>query len=246
MSRLACFLILASCSLTNGSGGTSTPPSDAPGRTTASEGVTITAANVHEVPSVATITPAKGHLFVAIDITLDDAGTKPAALNPAQFSLETMAGVAFTASPVTSEYPSPCDASASVQPGAKGSCSAVFEVDSSSLTQLIYTLADGTTATVAVSLPTRMPGGGGLGAPCGSASCAAPLQCLGGSGFESTCEATCAGTSDTSCSQLYSGSGTIACFPGGSAALCVIECSVASQCPGDLACGMGFCQPPPM
>jgi len=253
------FLILVACSSSNGNGpGSGSAPVDAPAHTTSSEGVTIGAANVHEVPSVATIRPAQGHEFIAVDITLTNTGTKPAPLDPAQFALETAAGIAFTASPVTSEYTDPCDTSASVEPAATGKCSAVFEVDSTMLSQLIYTLTDGTTATVTVALPTTTTGAGALGAACGSAQCAAPLTCLGGSGYAMTCQATCTGTNDPSCSQMYTGSGTAACYPGGSAAFCIIGCTGGTnQCPGILVCTnvdgmtaaspgeMGFCSPPP-
>ena len=255
--RLACFLILLSCSSNNGNGPGSNAPADAPAHTTSSEGVTIGAANVHEVSSVATIKPAQGHEFIAVDITLTNSGAKAEALDPAQFALETAAGIAFTASPVTSEYTDPCDPSASVEPAATGKCSAVFEVDSTSLSSLIYTLADGTTASVAVSLATTTTGGGSLGAACGPQQCAAPLMCLGGSGFKSTCQLTCTSTEDTSCAQAYTGSGTAACFPSGSAALCIIGCvGGTNQCPGILVCDgadgssgvgqgeMGFCAPP--
>lgn len=228
---------------------------------TSSDGVSIAAANVRQVTEVENVPPASGHILVVIDITLTDAGTKAASLSPAQFSLETSAGVAFIASPLTSEETGACDPSASVEPNAHATCTAVFEVDSSSLSELIYTLADNTTATVSVTLPGAGSGSnsdGDWGAACDSGHpCTAPLQCLVSSGYASTCMPTCTGTNDTSCMTMYAGSGLAACFPtGGSASYCIIECvGGTSQCPGVLECqddngsavaqgSQGFCQPP--
>lgn len=226
---------------------------------TSSDGVSIAAGNVRQVGAVDNVPPGSGHILVVIDITLTDAGTKAAPLTPDLFSLETAAGVAFIASPLTSEETGACDPSASVEPGAHATCTAVFEVDSSSLSELIYTLADNTTATVSVSLPGMgSAGGGGWGATCDSNHpCVAPFACLdGGSGYATTCEPTCTGTSDPTCMTLYTGSGEAVCLAGGSDAVCIVACAGGTaQCPGTLECDsspgsaaaqgvQGFCAPP--
>src|SRR6185312_14597171 len=105
MSRwLASLLMLVAC---EGSGASGNAPGDGGARDapkgTSSDGVSIAAGNVHQVSSVDGVQPASGHILVVIDITLTDAGTKAAPLTPQLFSLETSAGVAFTASPLTSE-----------------------------------------------------------------------------------------------------------------------------------------------
>ena len=240
MSRLACFLIVVACSATNGS---SHMPIDAPAQGSSSDGVTIAAANVHLTGSDSMVPPStQGMVLVAIDITVTNAGTKPgffASLNPADFSLETTAGVAFAASAVTSEQANACKAAASVGPEAMATCTAVFEVDSTMLSQVIYMLPDGTTATAAASLSSTMPGGAVLGTSCANASCPSPFVCVTGA-HSQTCEATCTTGSAVLCGEFYSGSGTLSCVPGSNSAFCIVECTPGTdQCPGILTCSAG-------
>jgi hypothetical protein len=237
---------------------------DAPMGTSA-DGVSIAAANVHQVGELESTPPSQGHYFVVLDMTLSNTGTKAAALDPVQFSLETAGGVAFIASPLTEGYTDPCDASASVEPNAMATCGLAFEIDSTSLSKLIYTLADGTMATVSVSLPGPGSGGsggtGGWGAVCDTGNpCVSPFQCLDdGSGFASTCEPLCSGTSDSTCASTYTGSGDAECASsdgnGGSGACIVLCIGGTNQCPGALLCEtdagsaagageQGFCLPP--
>ena len=256
MSRpLAGLLILVACS--SHDGGSSV---DGPAQMMSSEGVTITAANVHQVSKLDDTPPAQGHYLVVLDMTLSNTGTKPAMLNPAEFSLETSAGIAFIASALTAAYTEPCDASASVEPAATATCGLAFEVDSTSLSKLIYTLADDSTATVSVSLTGSGSGsdtGGGWGVVCdASHTCSPGFECqASGSGYKATCELTCG--SDAICTSTYTGSGTTACFGQGSdSEFCVVSCTGGTnQCPGMLVCDdtngsaatageSGFCGPP--
>ena len=230
-----------------------------------SDGVNISAANVHQVSKLDDTPPAQGHDLVVLDMTLSNTGTKPAMLNPAEFSLETSAGIAFIASALTAAYTDPCDASASVEPAATATCGLAFEVDSTSLSKLIYTLADGTTATVSVALGSGSGSGSGSssglgwGAVCGpSDTCSSGFECEdSGSGSRATCELACSGTSDPICTNTYTGSGMAACFGEGSdTTFCIVSCTGGtSQCPGALVCDnasgsavaagdSGFCLPP--
>jgi hypothetical protein len=236
-----------------GSGGGNGPSDgghrDAP-MGTSSDGVSIAASNVQQVGEVDGVPPGSGHILVVIDITLTDSGTTAASMTPALFSLETAAGVAFIASPLTSDETGACDPSASVEPGAHATCTAVFEVDSSALSKLIYTLPDNTTATVSVSLPGSgsgsNSGGGGFGDACSpSQACATGYECVSAGSGQGACFLPCTGASDPACGEAYAGATCLPLDGSGSAALCVVACSSAgSTCPGVLTCvDDEFCLP---
>jgi hypothetical protein len=248
MSRwLAGLLMVVACegSGATGNGSTDGGQHDAP-MGTSSDGVSIAASNVQQVGEVDGVPPGSGHILVVIDIALTNSGTKAASLAPALFSLETSAGVAFTASPLTSEETGACDASASVEPNAHATCTAVFEVDSSSLSKLIYTLPDNTTATVSVSLPGTGSGGGdgGFGDVCdASHACMTGYDCLGSGSAQATCWLPCTGADDPSCNNAEAGAMCLASI--GSASYCVASCGSGAACPGVLTCyDNAFCVPP--
>ena len=72
--------------------------------------------------------PASGYELVAVAITLDNQGDQVAPLTPSAFSIAFTSGLSYAGSVDTADYPSGCDASASVVGGAATSCSIVFEV----------------------------------------------------------------------------------------------------------------------